>query len=74
MKMEPTSDPTTLVKITVDKEGLKTMIQAAICAIRYAEDWNFGDEYDMAVTPYHDMRDRLIEKYKEVYSDENFTI
>ena len=74
MKMEPTSDPNTLIKITVDKEGLKTMIQAAICAIRYAEDQNFGDEYDLEVTPYHDMRDRLIEKYKEVYSDENFTI
>jgi len=74
MKMEPTSDPTALVKITVDKEGLKTMIQSAICAIRYGEDWNFGDEYDMDLTPYHDMRDRLIEKYKEVYSDEDFTI
>jgi hypothetical protein len=50
------------------------MIQAAICAIRYGEDWNFGDEYDLDLTPYHDMRDRLIEKYKEVYSDEDFTI
>jgi hypothetical protein len=74
MKLEPSSDPSTLVKITVDQEGLRTMIKAAICAIRYGEDWNFGDEYDLDLTPYHDMRDRLIEKYKEVYSDENFTI
>jgi hypothetical protein len=71
MKMEPISE-TALVKITVDKEGLRTMIQAAIFAIRYSEDWNFGDEYDLSVTPYHDMRDRLIEKYKEVYSGEDF--
>ena len=63
-----------LVTITVDREGLYTLINAVLSAIQHAEDWNFGDEYDLDLTPYHDMRDRLIEKYKEVYSDEDFTI
>ena len=66
MKMETKSDPTTQVKITVDKEGLKTMIQASICAIKSADSWNCGDEFDLNVTPYHEMKETLIEKYKEV--------
>lgn len=70
--MIPTSDPNTLVKITVDKIGLQTMIQSAIFAIKYTNNWNFGDEYDLEETEYHEMRDLLVQKYKEIYSDENF--
>jgi hypothetical protein len=72
MKMKTNSDPTTLVQITVDKEGLKTMINAAIAAIKYENEWNFGDEYDYDVTPYHDMKDCLISRYKEVFDDGEF--
>lgn len=70
--LDASTDPKTLVKITCDQEGLRTMINAAISAIKYADDWNTGDEYDFDVTPYHEMRDSLIAKYKEVYGDEDF--
>lgn len=66
--------PDTLVSITCDKEGLKTMIQAAIAAIRSTDQWNYGDEYDIDITPYHDMRDSLIEKYRSVYGDDQFLV
>ncbi len=66
--------PDTLVSITCDKEGLKTMILASIAAIQQGDTWNFGDEYDVDVTPYHEMRDSLIEKYTAVYGNEDFTI
>ena len=46
------SHPDTLVTITCDKEGLKTMTQAAIAAIQHGDNWNFGDEYDTDLTPY----------------------
>lgn len=64
--------PDTLVTITCDEEGLKTMISAAIAAIQQGDNWNFGDEYDMDITPYHEMRESLIKKYREVYGDGNF--
>lgn len=72
MNLDP--HPDTLVTITCDKEGLKTMIQAAIAAIQHADNWNFGDEYDLDLTPYHDMRDSLIKKYVEVYGNDDITI
>ena len=72
MNLDP--PPDTLVTITCDKEGLKTMIQAAIAAIQQADNWNFGDEYDLDLTPYHDMRDSLIKKYVEVYGNDDITI
>lgn len=72
LKTNPNLD--TLVTITCDREGLKTMISAAIAAIQHGDNWNFGDEYDMDLTPYHEMRDSLIKKYKEVYGDENFAV
>tara|TARA_A100001035_G_scaffold141142_2_gene110930 strand:+ start:1860 stop:2081 length:222 start_codon:yes stop_codon:yes gene_type:complete len=68
------SHPDTLVTITCDKEGLKTMIQAAIAAIRHGDNWNFGDEYDTDLTPYHEMRDSLIQKYVSVYGNDDITI
>lgn len=72
--MNPDSHPDTLITITCDQQGLKTMIQAAVAAIQQGNDWNFGDEYDLDVTPYHEMRDSLIKKYTEVYGNEDFTI
>jgi len=56
-----------LVTITMDKEGLYTLINAVISAIQHAEDWNFGDEYDINVTPYHELASSLKEKYESVY-------
>ncbi len=72
MNLDP--HPDTLVTITCHKEGLKTMIQASIAAIQQADNWNFGDEYDLDLTPYHDMRDSLIKKYVEVYGNDDITI
>ena len=67
MKIESNSSPDTLVQITCDREGLKTMISAAIAAIQHTDNWNFGDEYDMDVTPYHEALSSLKEKYENVY-------
>ena len=68
------SHPETLVSITCDKEGLKIMIQAAIAAIQQGDRWNFGDEYDIDLTQYHEMRDSLIQKYVSVFGDEDLTV
>tara|TARA_B100001142_G_C13726208_1_gene419648 strand:- start:33 stop:254 length:222 start_codon:yes stop_codon:yes gene_type:complete len=68
------SHPDTLVSITCDKEGLKIMIQAAIAAIQQGDKWNYGDEYDIDLTPYHEMRDSLIQKYVSVFGNEDITI
>lgn len=61
--------PDTLVTITVDKEGLETMINAASSAITFINEWNFGDEYDTDITPYHDLLNALKEKYRSVYGE-----
>ena len=58
-----------LVTITVDEEGLSTLINAVLSAIKSADDWNFGDEYDMDVTPYHEVLQSLKEKYESVYGN-----
>lgn len=67
MKIRATPD--TLVTITVDKEGLETMINAASAAITSINEWNMGDEYDTDVTPYHELLEALREKYKNVYGE-----
>lgn len=67
MKIRATPD--TLVTITVDKEGLETMINAATAAITSINEWNMGDEYDTDVTPYHELLEALREKYKNVYGE-----
>ena len=65
MNLETKTDA--LVTITVDEEGLRTLIDAVTSAIKAADDWNFGDEYDMDVTPYHEALSSLKEKYENVY-------
>jgi hypothetical protein len=65
MNLETRTDA--LVTITVDEEGLRTLIDAVISAIKSADDWNFGDEYDMDVTPYHEVLSSLKEKYENIY-------
>lgn len=67
MKIRATPD--TLVTITVDKEGLETMIGAATAAITSINEWNMGDEYDTDVTPYHELLEALREKYNSVYGE-----
>jgi len=44
------------------------MIDAASAAITQANEWNTGDEYDVDVTPYHDMYNSLKELYLRFYS------
>tara|TARA_Y200000002_G_scaffold268811_1_gene223560 strand:+ start:347 stop:583 length:237 start_codon:yes stop_codon:yes gene_type:complete len=61
-----------LVTITVDKVGLITMISAAHKAIKQTNEWNLGDEYDTDITPFHDMKDTLIEQYHSVYGDDEW--
>lgn len=65
MNLETKTDA--LVTITVDEEGLCTLINAVLSAIRHAQDWNFGDEYDTDITPYHEALSSLKEKYENVY-------
>jgi hypothetical protein len=67
--MKIVASPDTLVTITVDKEGLETMINAATAAIKSINEWNMGDEYDTDITPYHDLLTALREKYKSVYGE-----
>lgn len=65
MNLETKTDA--LVTITVDKEGLSTLINAVLSAIHHANEWNFGDEYDTDVTPYHEILSSLKEKYESIY-------
>ena len=58
-----------LITITVDEEGMRTLIHAVIMAIQHTGDWNFGDEYDTDVTPYHEVLQSLKEKYRSVYGE-----
>ena len=58
-----------LITITVDEEGMRTLIDAVIMAIQHTDDWNFGDEYDTDVTPYHEVLQSLKEKYRSVYGE-----
>lgn len=61
------SDP--LVTITTDQEGLLTLINAAQLAINQINNWNFGDELDTDVTPYHEMLNQLKIKYTQLYGE-----
>jgi hypothetical protein len=65
MKVQTETDA--LVTITVDREGLETMINAASAAITYLNEWNMGDEYDTDITPYHEILYTLKQKYESVY-------
>lgn len=71
--MEISSNPKTdpLVEIVVDKEGLQVMINAAQAAISSLDQWNFGDEYDTDITPYHEMLNSLKELYARFYETTN---
>ena len=61
-----------LVQITVDRMGLIVMITAAHKAMQQVNAFNLGDELDTDVTPFHDMRDTLIQQYEEVFKDEDY--
>lgn len=65
MKLNTKTDA--LITITVDREGMRTLIDAVLMAIQHTNDWNFGDEYDTDVTPYHEVLQSLKEKYESVY-------
>ena len=71
MNLDP--HPDTLVTITCDKEGLN-YDPGGYCCYSTTDNWNFGDEYDLDLTPYHDMRDSLIKEYVEVYGNDDITI
>tara|TARA_B100000945_G_C20333128_1_gene573461 strand:- start:706 stop:963 length:258 start_codon:yes stop_codon:yes gene_type:complete len=72
MKFESQVPQSTLVNITVDRMGLIVMITAAHKAMQQVDAFNLGDDLDTDVTPFHDMRDTLIEQYKTVYNDEEY--
>ena len=72
MKFESQVPQSTLVNITVDRMGLIVMITAAHKAMQQVNAFNLGDDLDTDVTPFHDMRDTLIEQYKTVYNDEEY--
>ena len=72
MKFESQVPKSTLVNITVDRMGLIVMITAAHKAMQQVDAFNLGDDLDTDVTPFHDMRDTLIEQYKTVYNDEEY--
>ena len=72
MKFESQVPKSTLVNITVDRMGLIVMITAAHKAMQQVNAFNLGDGLDTDVTPFHDMRDTLIEQYKTVYNDEEY--
>ena len=72
MKFESQVPKSTLVNITVDRMGLIVMITAAHKAMQQVNAFNLGDDLDTDVTPFHDMRDTLIEQYKTVYNDEEY--
>lgn len=68
MKIETNStDEEPLIEIVVDRQGLVVMISAASTAITYANEWNFGDEYDVDITPYHHMYSSLKEQYERFF-------
>ena len=72
MKFESKVPQSTLDNITVDRMGLILMITAAHKAMQQVDAFNLGDDLDTDVTPFHDMRDTLIEQYKTVYNDEEY--
>ena len=72
MKFESQVPQSTLVNITVDRMGLIVMITAAHKAMQQVDAFNLGDDLDTDVTPFHDMRDTLIEQYKTVYNAEEY--
>ena len=48
------------------------MITAAHKAMQQVYAFNLGDDLDTDVTPFHDMRDTLIQQYEEVFKDEDY--
>ena len=56
-----------LLEIVVDRQGLEVMIQAAQLAIKSCNDFDMGDEYDIDITPYHDMYKSLKQLYDRFY-------
>tara|TARA_B100001250_G_scaffold276481_1_gene238928 strand:+ start:596 stop:853 length:258 start_codon:yes stop_codon:yes gene_type:complete len=72
MKFESQVPKHTLVNITVDRMGLIVMISAAHKAMQQVDAFNLGDDLDTDVTPFHDMRDTLIQQYEEVFKDEDY--
>ena len=57
-----------LASITINKEGLDLIIKSIRSHIHYLNEWNFGDEYDVDTTPYHELLQTMKEKYNEVWS------
>tara|TARA_B100000902_G_scaffold379649_1_gene414172 strand:- start:506 stop:763 length:258 start_codon:yes stop_codon:yes gene_type:complete len=72
MKFESQVPKHTLVNITVDRMGLIVMISAAHKAMKQVDAFNLGDDLDTDVTPFHDMRDTLIQQYEEVFKDDDY--
>ena len=72
MMLESQVPQDSLVTITVDKVGLITMISAAHKAIKQTNEWNLRDEYDTDITPFHEMKETLIDQYVAVYGNDDW--
>ena len=48
------------------------MISAAHKAIKQTNEWNLGDEYDIDITPFHEMKETLIDQYNSVYGNDDW--
>jgi hypothetical protein len=67
MEISSKIDQEPLVTLVVDREGLLTLMNATTAAIQQLNEWNFGDEYDTDITPYHDALTLLKETYNKYY-------
>lgn len=67
MNMQTKIAENPLVTITTDKDGLLVLIDALQLAINSLNQFNFGDEYDTDVTPYHDALESLKNQFVTTY-------
>jgi hypothetical protein len=56
-----------LASITINKEGLNMVITCIQSHIHHLNEWNFGDEYDVDSTPYHELLETMKQTYSEVW-------
>jgi len=61
-----------LASITINQEGMDMILTCIQSSINTINEWNFGDEYDTDITPYHELLDTMRETYNEVWGDAEY--